>query len=256
MSDRDRILKIIQALRAKTVKNGATEPEAWAAAEKLTALLLEHNLSLSDVDIEQDRYGATTAAYGNRQMHEVAKKLGGHIARLFDCHGIIDQGRLTYFGSQVDVSAAHYLTDLLCNCADAEWGSQQRRVRKGDADGGTDRAARASFLSGFIDRVSARIWALKTSRERTVHAETTSSAKSEKWPGQSNALVVQKKEIVKSRYDQWIEAQKIKLGKVRRQARKETASADAYAAGAAAGDTVNITTGVEAAATRKIGGRA
>ena len=51
----DKLRARIQALRAKTIDNGCTEDEALSAAAKVAELLDRHDLSLSDIELREER---------------------------------------------------------------------------------------------------------------------------------------------------------------------------------------------------------
>ena len=60
---REKLLKRIQALLAKTSARGCTEGEAIAAAEKAAELMREHGLSESD--LVMDRQSSPSRTRGN-----------------------------------------------------------------------------------------------------------------------------------------------------------------------------------------------
>jgi hypothetical protein len=88
----DRLLQVIQGLRAKTVDQGCTEAEAIAAAAKVAELLDRYGLSLSDVELRKQScagVGIETARRRSGPLDHTVR----HIAAFFDCRSWDREGR-------------------------------------------------------------------------------------------------------------------------------------------------------------------
>ena len=106
----ERLMQVIQALRAKTVERGCTEQEAMAAAEKVAELLDRHGLSLGELDFRAqscEGIGIQT----NRRRRAPIDDCVTRIASYFDCrvwleHARGEAMRYVFFGLRGDVAAA------------------------------------------------------------------------------------------------------------------------------------------------------
>jgi hypothetical protein len=214
----------IRALLAKTTSNGCTEAEAMAAAAKAGELMDRYSLSMSDVEIKQEK--CTTRASEYVKTHPV-EGCAVAIARFCGCKvwraGYAGKKTLHYFGLPQDTEVAHYLTDLIRNSMEAEFRAYMRGPGKlQDAHGKT---LRRNFMLAMAARVAQRLDVMSAERERTAHTST------------GTALVVVRNAVVNE-----FKALGFKLK--RGSASRGRYNGDAHRAGRDAGDRVNITTGV------------
>lgn len=169
----------IAALLAKTVDNGCTEAEALAAANALALLLKKHGVTLKQV---------REALKGGRPVEFTFGVGGGladwwnnrcwffvwSIARFFDVgvvsatsarkQGIDAWGGVVYFGAEADVAAAVALTRIACVAVQDSWQAYKLHLKAGGhrfSSSGAAKIARTAFYSGFSDRVSFRLDAMK-----------------------------------------------------------------------------------------------
>lgn len=233
---RDRIIALVRQLREKTIDRGCTEAEALSAAEKVSQLMAEYQLSLTDInEVKDDVYGAMSKSYaggsGTRRTWHETKFTWMAIADFCDCECWTAEDKLIFFGSRNDCEISFYMVDLIKNTADSEWKLYQSKIRKGRQSGYTDRTARAAFMAGFSSRISARLRDLKLMREAKTQATE-----------QSRALVVVKKQVVAAKFDAYTKQQGLKLRttKVRRRSR----DGQAYMAGQSAGEKANLGSGI------------
>lgn len=227
---RERIISLIRNLREKTVDRGCTEEEALAAAEKVSSLMADYQLSLTDIsEVKDDVYGAMSRVVAGgserrRTWHET-KSIWGRLAAFCDVELWTEDDKLVFFGAKQDCEVAHYMVDLLKNTADAEWQAYRKRGTH------TDRTARASFMIGFSRRVRDRLDILKKMREnRTSENE------------QSRALVVVKGQVVTAKYNQYLAEKGLKMRQVK--VKRSVGDRAAYGAGQQAGDRAHLGSGI------------
>lgn len=101
-----------QALRAKMAKQGCTEQEALAAAEKGAALLDRHDLSLSELDLKRQACEGVSAETGRRRVGAVNNGVPA-VAASFDRQAWGERSasgtlRHVFFGLPADVAAARH----------------------------------------------------------------------------------------------------------------------------------------------------
>ena len=168
MADLDRLKARIAALRAKTLENGCTEPEALLAAAKVAELLDRHALSLGDVEIR--------AAQCERRVYEDTRNkrlpIGdciGAIAAFCDCRVWREKGatkapRYVFFGLPADVDAAHYLAELIDHSVRSELGRFKTSPAYGDFRHADRHLANASFALGMMASMADKLIAMKAAR--------------------------------------------------------------------------------------------
>ena len=90
---RNSIIEKIQALLSKTVKRGATEPEAQAAAAMAQKLLAKHNLDMAEVealgdkgpaDVIEEKYTSNTADWRGSLCSGIARSMFCKVIRTRD----------------------------------------------------------------------------------------------------------------------------------------------------------------------------
>lgn len=168
-ADRDRIKRRLIRLLSMTVENGASEAEAVAAAEKAAALMREHNLHYRDVaEIEAESYIDNPRQWfrGSGATGRAGKKPASAF-----CLGEIDRmcgtqhsfspyfGTLSFFGTEAETAAAHYLEEIIRRAIDRAW----RDYRD---EWGHDPSARASFKKAMAIRIASRLHHMNNERER------------------------------------------------------------------------------------------
>jgi hypothetical protein len=226
--NREAAIARVVALRTKTIANGCTESEAMAAAAKAGELMDRYSLTMSDLDIREEkcRQGEATA-----KQHDV-EMCASTIARFCGCKvwRNLTKG-LDFFGLPHDVEVALYLVDLIKNTMDAEFKLWTRSPSY--PKGVHGRTLRRSFNVAFVGRVNARLKEMAAAREAAARTST------------GTALVVVRNAVVAEQF--------AKLGIYLKRSRSTTryrANPHAAAAGEAAGDRCNITSGVNGSSTR------
>jgi hypothetical protein len=213
----------IRALMAKTVANGCSESEAMAAAAKVSELMDRYGLTYSDFEIKQARCRQREATDRRHDVDLVACA----IARFCNCRHWLESGRIQYFGLPVDVTIATYMTDLCRSAMDVGFkGFAKSDLCPWDKD---VRTLRKPFMVAMAYRLSERFDDMTAARGRTA---TTADGTS---------LVLVKDAVVEKQYL----ALKLKLTPGRAPRYRDDAAAEI--AGRAAGDRVNLVTGISGA---------
>ncbi|MBF0371826.1 MAG: DUF2786 domain-containing protein, partial [Alphaproteobacteria bacterium] len=162
----------IQALRAKTVANGCTEDEALSAAAKVAELLDRHDLSLSDLDIADERCERGVVETNRKQRQPISVCVSA-IGAFCDCKVWQEKdetGRVRYvfFGLKPGVEMARYVYDLVALALRSGWETHkrsQRFIRYGDDEKG-------SFLFGMAVSIADKLVAMKQDREEAIRRTT------------------------------------------------------------------------------------
>jgi hypothetical protein len=225
----DKLRARIQALRAKTIDNGCTEDEALSAASKVAELLDRHDLSLSDIELREERCERAEFATGRRKRIPLDQCIGA-VAEFCDCRVWREKAasgelRYVFFGLRADVTVAHYLTELIDGAVRSELGRYKTsreylRFRHNERH-----MANSSFAFGMVTSIADKLAAMKAARDG-INRST------------GRDLVVVKSAIVAeelARLD-------LKLRTVR--ATRRLVSATAFEAGSAAGNALAVNPGI------------
>lgn len=158
---RESIIKKINLLKEKTTANGCSEAEAMTAAEMISKLLQEYDLSMTDVEIRSQVFlkeELGVKGSNKKPIHDITPAIG----ILTDTKTFfIRRGNLityTFFGAKKDVDFACYLFDLLSNAMDNEY-AKYKNTSEFKMIGG--KSARSSFYKGMIIRLSQRLINMK-----------------------------------------------------------------------------------------------
>ncbi len=124
----DKVLITIKSLLARQNHPTANEHEAAVCAAKVQALLLKHNLDLTNMDLTGDDQGtaeviqeAVEMGVGSRDSFEWCLYLSGAVARATFCRPLIlvPERKLLFIGDPTDVAVASELYRFLFRqCAD------------------------------------------------------------------------------------------------------------------------------------------
>ena len=165
----DKLKSRIQALRAKTIGNGCTEEEALSAAAKVAELLDRHDLSLTDIEMREERCERLEFETWRRKRIPLDECVGA-VAAFCDCRVWREKNaagafRYVFFGLRSDVAVAHYLTELIDNAVRGELGRYKTsrdylRFRHNERH-----MANASFALGMVTSIAAKLTAMKEERD-------------------------------------------------------------------------------------------
>lgn len=243
---RETISRRIRGLMAKTTENGCTEQEAITAAELARKLMDDYRITQTDIEIEAEPVTDSTIKRGKRQQVSAVDYCMPGIraycgVRMWYHVDKVD-GRMVrhvrLIGLGPDVEMASYLYEMIGTAITASGWVYYRAelLPRTERTRGETRKAIESFEVGMGTRINQRLIDMAAALDAT--AKT----------GSGTALVVVKKPIIDAAF--------AKLGIAMR---KTTAvgmratDADAYEAGAEAGDQVNLQRPVgEAPAARRI----
>jgi hypothetical protein len=167
-ADLDRVIQLIQGLRAKTVDRGCTEEEAMAAAAKVSELLGRYDLTLDEVAVRRSDCEGVSIATGRKRRAPVDSCMSP-VAEFCDCRVWSEEGedgalRYVFFGLKADVAAARFLHDLI----EATFETESATFRHGGIymrlQGGGRRTALNSFQFGLASGIAGKLAALKAAR--------------------------------------------------------------------------------------------
>lgn len=163
MTDRrERVAATIRALRAKTVANGCTEAEALAAAEKLAALLQQHNMTLDEAEMRASPFERHQETHDD-WIGERLWKIADGIARLTDVRYWTgrpgEAPTINFFGFAHEVDVARYLLEICRRAMETEQARILRNPRL--ITRARQRRAVAPFLDGMADRLRQRLRDMK-----------------------------------------------------------------------------------------------
>ena len=151
----NRIIAIIRDLTRKTVKNGCTEAEAMSAAEKVSKLLKDYNLSMDKVSLEEAICITDKILTGKRNRHPISLAILS-IVHFCDCRGWSQGGVYYIFGLETDVSMAKYLYDIIYNAMETEL-SAFKKSSLYISPNAHRRTLSTSFLKGMAIRIAERL---------------------------------------------------------------------------------------------------
>lgn len=158
---RDSIIKKIQLLKEKTVSNGCSEAEALSAAEKISQLLNEYDLSMSDVEIKSQVFEQNDLILDGsvrKPIHDIVANIGTFTDTKVWYAKKDKKFVYSFFGAKNDVMFAYYLFNILSNSMDFEYKKFQKTVEYKTIGG---RVARSPFYKGMVIRLSQRLKDMK-----------------------------------------------------------------------------------------------
>lgn len=239
-ADRNKILTLIKALRAKTTGNGCTEEEALAAAEKIAALLEKYNLSLTDEEMgaadcvkglaeDDEAYGSPMSLCVSAIAYFTDTQSWAEISQdPARPRSEAKRERAVFFGLPADVEVAVYLYTLIRRALASEGAAYEHKIRFFRA--AVRRGKVRDFQRGMSVRLHDRLHEMKDALRATTRRDT------------GRDLVVVKSAIVDRDYA----ALGLKLGKRRRSSR--AVDPEAFADGVDAAEGVAIVPGVRSGA--------
>ena len=224
---REALIKKIQALQEKTVKNGCTEEEAAAAAALAGRLMTDYGLSMAEIETTPDKDDlCETGFYQSGRQHgspnHPVQYCQNAVAAWTNTKCWKSGCRLKFFGLAADVQVAVYLSGVFRAAMDFEWKRYWKEAKHDSCDAPI--TARKGFMLGMASRLRSRLHAMIKNRKAT---EATPES-------DSRALVVIKHQIVEHAYTE--------LGLKLRSQRVDRyrGSGDHLTAGRDAGDRVHI----------------
>lgn len=221
---RDSIIKKIQLLKEKTVSNGCSEAEAMSAADKISQLLNEYDLSMSEVELKSQVFQTGELEVDGsirKPIHDIVATIGIFTDTKVWYNKKDKKFVYSFFGSKNDVDFAHYLFNLLSNSMDFEYKKFQKTAEY-KAIGG--RVARSPFYKGMSVRLSQRLKEMK---------QTIKNTNDEK-----GLVLYDKMGLVKQKFNEL----NIKLKKESKKI--SISNSDAFYAGKKAADNITINKGV------------
>lgn len=218
-----KVLKKIQALRARAKCSASTEAEAEMAARIAAELLKEHNISLTELDVKADGVDKYVWESGYSKRPPEAYSLRG-INKLCNVQSWLEGGRIVIIGAPADSEIALYYLDLVKSAIKNCWETHKKEDESflwNELSDETGRGYTIAFKKGVASRLGERMKAMAVE----VKTQTT-----------SNSLVVVKDALIKS----WMQDHEVRL----RGAKSSMSSASGYSAGRSAAESVSISKGM------------
>ncbi|MDG3575998.1 DUF2786 domain-containing protein [Rhizobium sp. YJ-22] len=181
MTDREKLIAKIRALTAKTVAAGCTEAEAMAAAEKVAALMRDHAVSETVIDMEKASIGVK---FDVRSIKTRVCTAVAHVTNSAMVH--LREGRdktVIYVGAAPGPQIACYLHDVLHRAI--EGGVKEFRkgafykARRSDK---TRRKAVEDFVDGMIRSLVCRLLLMFRANISTARGDQARAALDEMFP--------------------------------------------------------------------------
>lgn len=232
MDDKESIKNKIRALMAKTTEAGCSEAEALLAAHKVQELLNKYELSISDMKLKSEST-CVTGAYDVRVKSRppvdwciaaISYFTDTKCWRQTEPNGLITY---KYFGLESDVMIAEYVTKVV------DWaliyGGED--YKSSPVYGNATSSQRSKILLDFrlamAQRIAAKLRQMKDEQNKANQST-------------GRDLVVLKSAIVT---EEWAK-EGIRLNKAKKSKGHKFSNADAYHAGAKAGDAFQLNAGV------------
>lgn len=247
-TERQKVLKRVNALLNKTVDRGCTEEEAMQAAQKAAELMEIYDIESTELDIKEGKcikVEAKTETYGRKRLHQIAVPM----ARLFDCRvwadKYSDEETVVFFGFEHDAKVAGYIYETVQAAILNEIDTFRNSAEYNDLSdaGHHGRTIMSSFVNGITGRLCERIRDLARKKEKRVQERIEEEAKSD--GGSSRALVALKQEKVNEEFDD------LGMKLTKSYSRSYSRSQRAKEAGQRAADNVNLNGAVEGSGERK-----
>lgn len=234
-SNRAAALNRIRALAAKTVENGCTEEEAFAAAAKMGELMDKYGIESSETEIRQEK--CTTGIHGaERSQVHPSSWCAKEIAAYCDCRvwHRTGTGQIAFFGLPSDAEVAVYLMRVIEGAMNR--GFKEFKKSPAYPTYEESRRVRNTFMSAMAGRINARLREMRVARHTEVMQTTTGTS-----------LVLVKGQVVAEQFA----TLGITLGKAKASSRSYSYSSAATAAGQAAGNKVHLGTAIGGGAQSK-----
>ncbi len=180
--DKKSVARRIQALLAKTEANGATEAEAFSAAEKARALMDQYQIEIGEVGLEEEGVAKHTAPRTKYKTLVIRDRIRVSIGEFCDCKVWKNREEIIFLGVRSDSEFAVWLLDALDKYITR---GADNYVATSARKGGVWEA-RKGFVVGAINRINKRL--MDAAAERRRQNQTISDGRS---------LVVVKDALVK-----------------------------------------------------------
>lgn len=245
----DKIKLRIKALTEKTVDRGCSEHEANAAMDKVGELLQQYGLSMSDIDIREEKFVTREIKTGKRKrvLNGYTQGLGrlcsvkiwtsryyetvttktysAYERRMVTKTETVALVNYMVFGHESDCMLFEYLYNTIEAALKTELATFARTYKAGAR--GDKKVALNNFSDGFRGRINSRCNRLKEEIEYSLkHARSTGTA-----------LILLKDELVEEAYKDATAGMGLRVTKYYHTKKSDYA---AHAAGAIAGEKVNL----------------
>jgi hypothetical protein len=239
--EREKVKEKVAKFLNMTVDRGASESEARTAAEKAAELMAHFDIHISELSLKSAKAIQQEVLFKKYGRRKLARDNARHIAKLCDCLYWWNQESMVFFGLPHEAEIAAHLFATIANCIAAEIdkyrnsGAIEAEKEKSNFYV-TARTLIGDFIEGLETRLSERLSELNGEKIQAVQEATA-----------GNSLVPLKMEQIQEDF----EASGIKLRKGYTSWRA-ISSVAAYRSGAAAGDRIPLSRGINSARGREL----
>ncbi len=231
MKDRQKILDIIRALRAKTVGNAATEAEAAAAAAKVAELLERYGIRTDELEeAPKDEFVSEEFRSDREVVSARLWRVANAIGKLTDTRNwtshktAMKSSVETFFGHEADVAIAIYLLEVCARAMNSL--SEQLLADMILLRANVRRRRHIAFMDGLTDTLCRRINEITWARQKAI----------------GKGLIVRKMDIV----DAAMRGTGVSL-RYRRSGRDSLSEDTGYEAGVSAANDISLNAGLAGA---------
>ncbi len=244
----DSIRRKIKALTQKTTENGCSEHEALSAMALVGQLLQQYNLSMSEIDVREQKCTTIFIPLQDRQRRHPIDGCIVALTALFegkvwfkktwkkheDDTFVVKNGRYVkevsyaFFIQEQDADTIRYLFDVIFQAIETE--AEAFKNQNTYKETKRRKLAYVSFQKGMASRVADRLRAIKAENDA---AQQAAQAAGHSASSTGTSLIVLKGQLIEEEFKQL----NMKLIKNYNRSRSHW---DAYAAGHKAGDKVNL----------------
>lgn len=161
----EKTLNKIRALLAKTIENGCTEAEAMAALEIAQKLMIEHEISLEDLKLEDEK--AIVARSDMRDPQNVRWQICYYIALFTETRSFGNKKNVKFVGLKADVDFAIWLTDTLAAFVHAQLKSYMWKNGYQKFQGNKRAKVINSFVTGCTNTICNKLAEMVKERKPT-----------------------------------------------------------------------------------------
>lgn len=187
-SEKERAIRLIRKLDARTQTNGCTESEAMEAAEKIGQLMSQFDIELTEVIISEEKCIQREVYAADESIGRVIVGVGKLCSLVVYHKNNTSPVTFVMFGMERDVELAVFLFEICSEAADLGWA---QFIAAGH---GWTKKQRESFRVGFSDRVCDRMQDIKAKRDQEREARMRAA------PG-SRDLVLVRDGVVREEFE-------------------------------------------------------
>jgi len=159
MTEMDKIIERIRALRAMAENEASSPEEVATAAAKAAKLMMQHDLSEIDLQDKKSSVAHDIHHAGRRERHPALRMTAYAVGEVSECKTFWQRGSLLIAGFETDRMFAAYLIELILAASERGWKSARRTY------GLSTQKERKSYLLAFGGAVSGNLMVIARERK-------------------------------------------------------------------------------------------